>query len=195
MRLANRKHDFPGDNPLRISQSSFAVLLLAPFVFKRRRLFICLAVVLAFTIETRAQSTASIEGVVRDQHNAVVPAVQISASSHQQGVTRLTFSDDAGRFEIAALPVGPYDLEVRQTGFQTQIIKELKLEVGRRVTQDFQLQAGDIAQTVSVTPSNYMIQSSTVSVGHVVSQAMVQELPLNGRYFLDLGLLVPGSVT
>lgn len=152
-------------------------------------------VIFLICASTQAQSTASIEGQVTDQSGAVLPAVQISASSQQQGITRRTIADDTGRYEIAALPVGTYDLEVRETGFQRQIIKNLKLEVGCRVTQDFQLQAGDITQTVTVTPSNDMVQSSTTSVGHVVSQAMVQELPLNGRYFLDLGLLVPGSVT
>jgi hypothetical protein len=151
--------------------------------------------VFLISVSAKAQSAASIDGVVLDQHDAVVPKAQIRARSYQQGITRLTVSDGAGRYEIAALPVGIYDIEVSERGFKTQIIKNLKLEVGRRVTQDLRLQTGDIAETVTVTPNKDLIQSSTTSVGHIVNQAMVQELPLNGRYFLDLGLLVPGSVT
>lgn len=63
------------------------------------------------------------------------------------------------------------------------------------MTQDFQLEAGDISEALSVSPATNLVEAATVSVGHVVDQLMVQEVPLNGRYFLDLGLLVPGSVS
>src|SRR6185436_11195498 len=66
---------------------------------------------------------------------------------------------------------------------------------GRTKTQDFRLQVGDVSSQVTVSSSNNEIEHSSVSVSHVVDRRMVQELPLNGRYFLDLGLLVAGSVT
>ena len=111
------------------------------------------------------------------------------------GVTRKTVTDDAGRYQIAALPIGDYRIEVRADRFQTQVIESFTLEVGRTVTQDFQLQIGDVAELITVAAGSELIASSTTSVGHVMDRRMVQELPLNGRYFLDLGLLVPGSVT
>ena len=74
-------------------------------------------------------------------------------------------------------------------------MESLIIEVGRTVVQDFQLQVGDISQEMTVTSDGQLDRRTTVSVGHVIDRRMVQEIPLNGRYFLDLGLLVPGSVT
>jgi hypothetical protein len=87
-------------------------------------------------------------------------------------------------------------VEVRARGFQTRKVERLRVEVARKLTQDFQLEVGDVAQevTVTTTPGD-LIERATISVGHVIDREEVQTLPLNGRYFLDLGLLVPGSVT
>jgi hypothetical protein len=142
-----------------------------------------------------AQSTASIEGLVTDQQGALIAGAEIAASDFAIGVERLVMTDAMGHYQIAALPVGDYRLEVRANGFKTQILERVRIEVGRRLTQDFQLQVGDVSQEVIVTSLGELIERATTSVGHVIDRTMVQEAPLNGRYFLDLGLLVAGSVT
>lgn len=143
-----------------------------------------------------AQSTASIEGLITDQHGALVSGVEITATDRAIGVTRLAITDDSGRYQLAALPVGNYRLEVSAQGFQTRVLERLRVEVARKLTQDFQLEIGDVAQEVTVTTTaSDLIERATISVGHVIDREKVQTLPLNGRYFLDLGLLVPGSVT
>ena len=155
-----------------------------------------LAVVLILPCsQARAQSTASIEGQTVDQNGSAIPGVRITASSSGIGIERVAVTDDWGRYQIGALPVGNYRLEIRASGFQTQILETIRVEVARRITQDFRLQVGNVSQEVTVTPAGQLLEIETVSVGHVVSERMVQELPLNGRYLLDLGLLVPGSVT
>ncbi len=157
-----------------------------------------LAVVVFVLLSTcaHAQSTSSIEGSIIDQHGALISRAEITASDAQIGVTRQTITDDSGRYQIAALPVGDYRVEVRAQGFQTRIRERVRIEVARRVTQDFQLQVGDVTQEVSVTTSTSdLIERATISVGNVIDRERVQTLPLNGRYFLDLGLLAPGSVT
>jgi hypothetical protein len=143
-----------------------------------------------------AQSTSSIEGLITDQHGALISRAAITASDPLIGVARRAVTDDSGRYQIAALPVGDYRLEVRAQGFQTRVLERVRIEVARRVTQDFQLQVGDVSQEVSVTTSSSdLIERATISVGNVIDRERVQTLPLNGRYFLDLGLLAPGSVT
>jgi len=143
-----------------------------------------------------AQSTSSIEGLITDQHGALISRAEITASDPLIGLTRRAVTDDSGRYQIAALPVGEYRLEVRAQGFQTRILERVRIEVARRVTQDFELQVGDVSQEVSVTTSSAdLIERATISVGNVIDRERVQTLPLNGRYFLDLGLLAPGSVT
>ena len=156
-----------------------------------------LGIILPFilVVEISAQSTASIEGQVFDQNGAAIPNVKIVARSPAIGVERTVLSDDAGRYLLAALPVGDYTIEVSAAGFKKQVVETLRIEVARKITQDFQLEIGDVSEQVTVSSVNDGIERSTTSVGQVIDQRAVQEMPLNGRYFLDLGLLVPGSVT
>ena len=149
---------------------------------------------LVFSSHAHAQSTASIEGLVTDQHGALIAGAEIKATDPAIGVGRVALTDASGRYQIAALPVGDYRLEVSAKGFQTGILERVRVEVGRRLTQDFQLRVGEVSQQVTVSSLN-AVERTTVSVGHVISVDMVQGLPLDGRHFLELGLLVPGSVT
>src|SRR5690348_5136731 len=143
-----------------------------------------------------AQSTASIEGLITDQQGALISGAEITASDPAIGVTRQAMTDDSGRYQIPALPVGDYRLEVRAPKFQTRVVDNVRVEVARRVTHDFQLDVGDVSQVVTVTTTaSDLIERATSSVGSVIDRERVQTLPLNGRYFLDLGLLAPGSVT
>ena len=151
--------------------------------------------VLLICSSARAQSTSSIEGQVIDSQGAVIPGTEITATSSAINVARKTTTDEAGRYQLVALPVGTYTVEVKAQGFQSQIVRDLTLAVARRITQNFQLGVGDVSHAVTVNSKSDLIESSTISVGHVTDARMVQGLPLNGRYFLDLGLLAPGSVT
>ena len=124
-----------------------------------------------------------------------MPGARIALRNTATGLERIVETDSEGIYQAAALPVGAYRVEAYATGFQIQVVESLIIEVGRAVAQDFSLRVGDIAQEMIVTPTGNLIDRATVSVGHVVDRRIVEEAPLNGRYFLDLGLLVPGSVT
>ena len=151
--------------------------------------------VLAQCSASYAQSTASIEGQAIDQNGAAVAGVEITANGSGIGVRRKAITDDSGRYQIASLPVADYRIDARARGFQTQIVETVRLDVGRTITQNFQLRISDVAEEVVVRSNTNLIESATVSVGQVIDQRSVQELPLNGRQFIELGLLVPGSVT
>ncbi len=150
---------------------------------------------LALFAPVSAQSTTTLQGRVVDPNGAVLPGVEITARNKATGVERITQTDSDGAYQIAALPVGVYRVEVRFTGFQTLVVEDLSVEVGRTVTQDFHLSVGDISQEVRVISAANQIERASISVGQVIDRRTVQEIPLNGRYFLDLGLLIPGSVT
>ena len=147
-----------------------------------------------FTLAVDAQST-SIEGVVTDHHGALISGAEVTATDPAIGVYRVTVTDGSGRYQLAALPVGDYRLEVRAKGFQTHIVEGVRVEVGGILTHDFELQVGEASEQVSISTASSQIESSSISVGHVIDRRTVQELPLNGRHFIDLGLLAPGSVT
>lgn len=141
------------------------------------------------------QSTATLQGTVSDPTGAVVPNAKIVVRNQATGVERTAQTDTDGNYQVAALPVGTYNVEVQAQGFQTQVANQLRIEVGRTVVQNFSLAIGSVAQMITVTSELPMVETATTSVGTVIDQRTVQEIPLNGRHFVDLGLLIPGSVT
>ena len=142
-----------------------------------------------------AQSTGTIQGTITDESGAALPNAQVTVHSLETGVERTTQTDSLGSYQVAALPVGTYRIEVHAQGFQPSTVNDLTLEVGRTVVQSFQMKVGGVAQTINITAEAGVIETTTSTVGQVINQKTVQEIPLNGRHFVDLGLLIPGSVT
>src|SRR5262249_34254690 len=101
----------------------------------------------------------------------------------------------SGDYEVPALPPGAYGVQVQMKGFQTQQAKDLPLEVSKNSVQNFSLKVATATEVITVEAAAPMIESTTMSVGQTINQRTVQEIPLNGRHFVDLGLLIPGSVT
>jgi hypothetical protein len=107
----------------------------------------------------------------------------------------MTVTDAAGIYALPSLPIGTYRIEVKSQGMQTTVATNLPLEVGSNVRQDFSLKVAATSETIEITAAAPVVESNSVSVGSVVNQKTVQEIPLNGRHFVDLALLIPGSVT
>ena len=149
---------------------------------------------LLLAVPARAQSTATLQGTVTDAQGAAVPGVTVTARNAATGVERSTVTDVRGSYQLASLPVGMFRVQATAPGFQTQVVSDLQLEVANIAVQNFQLKVGGVTEETTVTAEAPVIQSSTISVGQVISQRTVQEIPLNGRHFVDLGLLIPGSV-
>jgi outer membrane receptor protein involved in Fe transport len=158
-------------------------------------LLLTIAIVIAAGVPALAQSTAVLRGTVTDPAGAVIPNANIIVRDQATSLERTTQTDSDGNYQVAALPVGTYRVEAQAKGFQTGTVPSLSVEVATTLVQNFQLQVGDVSQQVVVTSDAPIIESSTTSVGTVINQRTVQEIPLNGRHFVDLGLLVPGSVT
>src|SRR5713101_2650089 len=142
----------------------------------------------------RAQSTGAIRGSVADAGGGRIPKVEMTARQVSTNYERKTQTDDAGLYLFSALPVGTYRVEARLTGFRTTVKDGIVLDVNNIVEVDFSLQVGQVAETVVVEAGGVGVETNTMSVGHVVNQFTVQELPLNGRHFVDLALVAPGSL-
>jgi outer membrane receptor protein involved in Fe transport len=160
-----------------------------------RGFFLAVAILLTASVSVLAQSTAVVRGTVSDPTGAVIPNATITVRDQATSLERTAQTDSEGHYQVAALPVGTYRIEVKANGFQTGTVPALAVEVATTVVQNFQLQVGDVSQQVVVTTDAPVIESGTTSVGTVINQRTVQEIPLNGRHFVDLGLLIPGSVT
>ena len=142
-----------------------------------------------------AQSTATIQGTVTDEKGAVIPNASVTVRNKATSFERTTQTDSNGNYQLAALPVGNYSVEVKVQNFKTQVADQVTLEVAKIVVQNFQLDVGAISEQVLVSSDVPVIETATTSVGTVINRRTVQEIPLNGRHFVDLGLLIPGSVT
>ena len=158
--------------------------------------FVCsISVLLAANSHASPQSISAIQGRVVDSAGAVIGGARIVALQRATGLERVAQTDSEGNYQIASVPIGVYRIQVQAQGFQTQIVVDQTVEVGKSLVQDFQMVIGDLTQEVTISPASQSIERTTTSVGHIIDRRMVQEIPLNGRYFLDIGLLVPGSVT
>ena len=162
---------------------------------KRIVIFLMLVAALLATSSALGQSTATVQGTVTDSKGAVLPNATVVVRNRNTSTERTTQTDSDGIYQVAALPVGVYTVEVRVQGFKTQVADQVTLEVAKTVVQNFQMDVGAISEQVLVSSDLPVIETATTSVGTVINQRTVQEIPLNGRHFVDLGLLIPGSVT
>src|SRR5205807_7484708 len=167
-------------------------------IFRQKIAFQIIVVVIAlvcFGSISMAQSTATLQGTVKDEKGSVVPGAKVTARHQATGIERTAQTDSDGNYQIAALPVGTYSVSVEAEGFKRQLVSDMSVEVGRTIERDFTLEVGTLEQNVNITAETPVIETTTTSVGQVINQRTVQEIPLNGRHFVDLGLLIPGSVT
>jgi hypothetical protein len=151
-------------------------------------------VVWAWAAAASAQSTASLRGRITDEQGAIVAGASITVRNQATGQERSAVSDRQGEYLVSALPVGAYRLEVTSSGFQTAVVQNLRLEVAQALVQNVRLSLGGRSEEVAVVGETPAIETVTTSFGTVIDQKTVQEIPLNGRHFVDLGLLIPGSV-
>ncbi len=142
-----------------------------------------------------AQTSASLQGGVFDPSGAVVPRASVRIQHHATGTERAALTDPRGRYEIVALTVGEYRLEVQAAGFRAQIVEALVVNAARTIVHDVHLTLGDVSETVAVDTQVPLLDRAGMTVGHVFSEQFVQAMPLNGRRFVDLGFQLPGSVT
>jgi hypothetical protein len=156
-------------------------------------LSIVLALILGSSGRLRAQlATADILGTVTDTTGALVPKADLVLTNVGTGDRRAAQADGNGNFQFTLLPPGHYSLTVKMTGFKTATLT-MAIEAGDRARADMRLEAGGTAETVIVEAQTPLLQSDNATVSSTVSEQSVQDLPLNGRNFVQLVQLVPGA--
>src|SRR6185436_13009929 len=141
-----------------------------------------------------AQTMAVLQGRVVDPSGLAVPGASISLYNPGNGFRSVAKSDSEGRYHAPAIPAGVYQVTAEASGFRSVRIESLTFEVGRTLVRDFQLTVDAQREAVVVHAELPLLDRATSVVGHVVTATNVQEIPLNGRHFIDLGSLAPGSV-
>ncbi|MBI4464493.1 MAG: TonB-dependent receptor, partial [Acidobacteria bacterium] len=140
-------------------------------------------------------TTGTISGVVRDATGAVVPGASVTVRNVETGVTRTLPSDAQGRYRAPNLSVGRYEIQVSLAGFQTAVRSGISLSVGQEAAVNFTLEVGQVTERVEVTGEAPLVEATRSDVSGVIDQSQVEDLPLNGRSYLQLAELQTGVVS
>ncbi len=137
------------------------------------------------------QTFGEITGQVRDPSGAVVVGATVTVTSIATSATRAALTNEAGIFSFSSLHPGIYDLQVAMQGFQTVTRRGIELQVQQTARIDFTLQLGQVTEVVEVTGGAALLTTENATVGTVIENKRIVELPLNGRNFLQLVSLSP----
>jgi len=138
--------------------------------------------------------TGTISGRVVDTTGAVLPGATLEVRNVETGFSRTIIADAAGRYAARNLPLGSYTVTSRLDGFRTEVRSGVTLTVGREAIVNLQMSVGTVQETVEVTGEAPMVETTNATLSGLVDTTQVSELPLNGRSFDDLALLLPGIV-
>jgi len=160
------------------------------------RLRVCAIAILTLFIAPAvyAQGNAGITGIVNDSSGGVVPGAEVTLTNEGTGLTEAATTDSGGRYRFLRLPVGNYRLDVVMSGFKKASQSGVNLTAEQMQTVNFALQIGQVNETVDVSAVVTGLQTETSTVRTVVTNQLIEDLPLNGRNALSLQTLIPGAV-
>ena len=143
------------------------------------------------------QSTSQIQGVVLDPAGAAIPSALIKATQTDTGLVRTATSSGDGTYVLTNLPIGPYRLEVTKQGFKAYSQTGIVLQVASNPTVNVSLQLGALSESIQVESNATLVETQTTSVGGLIENRRIVELPLNGRNAVELiqlaGAAIPGG--
>ncbi len=139
------------------------------------------------------QATGSFSGTVSDKAGAVISGAMVRATSQATGLSREAKTDDSGHYLIPLLPVANYTIRVESQGFQTTEQRDIRLQVDEQREVDFGLAPASVTTAVEVSATEVAVETSNPTLGQVITSEQVAELPLNGRDFVQLATLTPGT--
>ena len=143
-----------------------------------------------------AQGTTSgtVLGTVQDSTGAVLPGAEVTATHVDTATARTAISNDEGRYLLANLGLGNYEIAASLPGFQTAVRTDIEITIDRRAVLNFTLTVGSISERVTVSGDAPLVETTSASVANLVDSQQIRDLPLNGRDFIQLAALQEGVV-
>jgi Carboxypeptidase regulatory-like domain len=163
-----------------------------------RRYLVTAAFALILTLsgsKAWGQATGRIVGIVVDSSGAAVPDAKVTVTSQGTAFARTTETDASGEYVVTLLPVGLYTIRVEKAEFRDAEAKDVKLQVDENRTIDFTLSLGQASEQILVSSNPVAVDTTDATLGQVITSQQVTDLPLNGRNFVQLATLVPGTVS
>src|SRR5262245_242000 len=147
-----------------------------------------------FSVALALTQTGSTEitGLVTDATGAAVPGAKITITRVATGESRSALTDSAGEYVFTLIEIGEYIVKCERQGFKTRTVTSLHLQTGQKLRVDLNLEVGSVAESVEVRASAVTLRTEDATVGQVIENRRIVELPLNGRNMSGLAVLVPG---
>jgi hypothetical protein len=139
------------------------------------------------------QATGSFSGTVSDKTGSVLPGATVRATSQGTGAEREAKTDDTGHYLMPLLPIGNYTIRIESQGFQPVEQKDLRLQVDEHRDVNFTMSPASVTSTVEVSATEVAVETTNPTLGQVITSEQVADLPLNGRDFVQLATLTPGT--
>jgi hypothetical protein len=158
------------------------------------RIFSSAMLVLVLGVSLAAQTfRGGIQGTVSDSSGAVIANAEISVTNPATGFSRTTKTDNTGNYFVSELPLGSYDVQVKAKGFRPASVKAVRVEVAASQLVNVQLSPGDVSESVVVTEEAPLVETAENNMGGNIEAQQIQQLPVSGRDFTKLLVMVPGS--
>src|SRR6516162_4569192 len=161
----------------------------------RRLSVLCISVLFTAHLAFAQVNTGTISGTVQDASGAAIAGAAVTVRHVDTGTSRTVSTDSGGRYNAPDLPLGNYEVQAQQSGFQTEARLGINLTVGREAVVDLSLKVGQISERVLVTGEAPLVETTTSAMSSLVDERTIRDLPLNGRSYDQLSLLQPGVVT
>src|SRR6267143_7127860 len=163
-------------------------------MLKRKALLVAvLCTVISLCPLLYSQANGSFSGTVSDKTGSVIAGASVKITSQGTGITREVKTDGSGHYLAPLLPVAIYTIRVESQGFQTTEQKDIRLQVDEQREVDFTVNPASVSQTVEVSAEEVAVETTNPSLGQVITAEQVADLPLNGRDFVQLATLTPGT--
>jgi hypothetical protein len=160
--------------------------------FGLQALLLLLSIGLLVGVHAQSSTTGNITGTVRDPQGAAVPKAEVTITEDKTGASRTVTANEDGFYNVASLPAGLYTVSTSPSGFKKTVVTAVDLHVNENKTVNLDLQVGAVTETVTVTSESAPVETRSGEVSSLISEKQVTELPLNGRNYAQLALMVPG---
>jgi hypothetical protein len=164
-------------------------------MLKKRALLVVFSCSLAFLIcpFVQGQASGNLSGTVSDNSGAVISGAQVTVIAQSTNISRETKTDDSGHYLVPLLGVATYTIRVEAQGFKISEAKDVRLQVDEHRELDFTVLPASVTTAVEVNATEVAVQTTNPTLGQVITSEQVAELPLNGRDFVQLATLTPGT--
>jgi carboxypeptidase family protein/TonB-dependent receptor-like protein len=172
--------------------------MVGPIVGSRRRVpfqvsFLFVAILSSPALAAAQATSGAISGVITDAQGAVLPGVALTLRNTDTGFLRTTATDADGRYRLAGLPPGRYELRTELSGFTSVEVTDITLTIALEVQRNITLQLGGVQESLTVTGEAAIVETTRTDVSGVITQQQIETLPLAARQPVALALLMPGT--